>query len=368
VRTMGTRRSGAGIRIVCVAMAIAVAATIGGCGGSASTQEGTSGTATSLVAPAPGVRAGGAPNQSTATNAYSAAASDANKGGGTTVAAPVQKLVVVNKTLRIEATDVDATIAKIRALAAGAGGDITNMQVSTAIDQPVSPVPLDGTVSPDGSVSSGGSSSSSTPLRAYVTVRVPSKTYAAFVADTVKLGRVLFQSETSDDVTQQHVDMQARLGNLQAEQARLRQLFARAKNVSDMLAIEQELTRVQGDIESLQAQITYLEGQAAMATVTIELTEPQAIVSPAGIDWGTKSALTTAVRAFVDTMNMLIVLLGPALALLVFVGVPVLVVVLIVRRALRRRAARTPSAPASAPIAPPSSPQAGAAPGLGTGA
>jgi hypothetical protein len=247
--------------------------------------------------------------------------------------AAAAKLIVVNKTMRIETADVDKAIAKIRELVQRDGADISSMQVATAVDQPIyrQPVPL-----ADGSVDQA----SSAPLRAYVTVRVPSDHYAAFVADAAKLGRVLTESESADDVTQQHVDMQARLDNLKAEQSRLRQLFAKATSVKDMLAVEQELSRVQGDIESMKAQIDYLERQAARATVTLELTEPVAIVQPLGIDWGVRSALTDSIRAFVSTMNGLIVLLGPVLAVLVFVGLPILLIVWLVVRVARRRVAR----------------------------
>ena len=264
-----------------------------------------------------------------------------NSTGKSATAPTVRTLIVVNKTVRLESADVDASIAKIRDLVARDGADIASMQVSTATDQPVYPVPLG---------SDANSADQSVPLRAFVIVRVPTAKYGSFVADVAKLGRVLFQSESADDVTQQHIDMQARLGNLQAEQARLRQLFSRAKNVRDMLAIEQELTRVRGDIESLQAQISYLEKQAAMATVTIELSEPKPIVGPSGTDWGVATALRDSIHAFVDTMNGLIVILGPFLALVAFVGLPVLLVVWLIRRALRRR--RNAAADAVRPVVP----------------
>ncbi len=335
-------------RVACLATAIALLAMLGGCARSAN-ESATGGTATSLVAPAPGAPdiAGTGTNGATigqSTPGYAGAgAADAAKGGNAAdspgaSAVPVDKLIVVNKTLRLEAKDVDGSLAKIRALASRDGADITNMQVSSATDGPVYPQPLDGATSSNAEMSS-------IPLKAFVTLRVPSAKYAAFIADAAKLGRVLYQSESSDDVTQQHVDMQARLGNLKAEQSRLRQLFSQARNVSDMLKIEKELTRVQGDIESLQAQMAYLERQASMATVTIELVEPVAIGSPAGVDWGVSTAFTDSVRAFVSTMNGLIVLLGPALALVVFVGLPVWLIVWLVRRSLRRRtASRKPAA------------------------
>jgi len=256
-----------------------------------------------------------------------------------------QQLVVVNKTMLIKTAKVDDAIAKIRALVARDGAEISSMQVATAVDEPIylNPVPL-----ADGS----RSAASAGPLRAYVTVRVPSDRYADFVAEAAKLGKVLTESETSDDVTQQHVDMKARLGNLQAEQSRLRQLFARATSVKDMLAVEQELTRVQGDIESMQAQLAYLERQAARATVTLELTEPKPIVRPAGTDWGVTIALTDSIRAFVATMNSLIVLLGPVIALLVFVGLPAGLIAWLVTRAARKRRARLAAAAKAEPATP----------------
>jgi len=115
-------------------------------------------------------------------------------------------------------------------------------------------------------------------------------------------------------------------------------MFRRAGSVKDMLLVEQELARVQGDIESLQGQIDYIENQAALATVTIEMAEPQAIVSPGGTDWGVGAAVTKSVRAFVDTLNILIELLGPLLALVLFIVVPIGLIVwaiVVVRRRLR---------------------------------
>ncbi|MDO8963315.1 MAG: DUF4349 domain-containing protein [Coriobacteriia bacterium] len=321
------------------AMTILLAAALGlaGCSGTPTAESGMSTGRSS----APAV----APSEQISTNAYGTKDASAIQpspevaptAGSGDVAAPGQtKLVIVNKTLRIETDDVNAALDKIRSLARRDGGDIANMQVSTSNDQPIYRPMAEGT-DPSGSTDSG-------PLRAYVTVRVPSKTYQAFVADAVKLGRVLSQSESADDVTQQHVDMQARLDNLRAEQVRLRQMFAKARNVSEMLEVERELARVQGEVESLKAQIDYLERQAAMATVTIELAEPKPLVRPAGIDWGVGTAVTDSIRAFVGTLNVLIVMLGPAIAVLLFVVLPVWLVVRAIVRTVKRRKARSDAA------------------------
>jgi hypothetical protein len=345
---MPANGSSAWLRIGAVTVVVALSMLVGACARSTTASSGAS---TGLVVPTPGATgATGAGSGSAAgsvdlQSGTAVSAAPSNTGADASAVPAQQSLVIVDKTLRIETGDVQATLARIRDLTTRAGGDVASLEVSTASGQPVYPVPLNG-------ASGSDSGASSTPLSAYVTVRVPASAYQAFVASATVLGRVLYQSESAQDVTQQHVDLKARLDNLKAEEARLRQFFAKAKTVSDMLAIEQELSRVQGDIESMQAQVTYLEDQAAMATVTIELTEPQAIVSPAGIDWGTKNTLTDSVRAFVDTLNGLIVVLGPVLAVLVFVGLPVWLVVWVIRRAMhRRRAARAAETPAGIPSA-----------------
>ena len=317
---------------VALMLVLAACLALAGCGALTGSRESVGTTSVSSNAPA------SAPAASQRQGAYGTAVGTAPSAdsaavapsGGDIAKAGQTKLVVVNKTLRLETADVKAALDKLRALAKKAGGDIANMQVSTSSDQPI--------YRPAAADSSGQTADSSNPLQAYVTVRVPAATYAGFVDAAAKLGKVLYQSESTDDVTQQHVDMKARLQNLKAEQARLRQLFAKARTVKEMLEVEQELARVQGEVESLQAQIDYLERQAAMATVTIELAEPKPIVRPAGIDWGVGSAVTESIRAFVGTLNVLIVMLGPALAILIFVALPVFFVIRAIVHRSRRHA------------------------------
>lgn len=326
-----TRRAGAAVALLLVA-ALAIAGCSSLAPSSPTTSSGES-AARSSAGGAPGSAPGGAPKLPAPAPSTSAEADTASQGSAST---PAPKLVIVNKTLRLEADDVNAALTRIRELAKRDGGDISNLQVATSSDQPIyrDPVPTE----------QGGASSSQQagPLRAYVTVRVPAARYQAFVDDAAKLGRVLFQSESAEDVTQQHVDLEARLGNLKAEQQRLRQMFAKARNITEMLQVERELSRVQGEIEAMQGQIDYLERQAAMATVTIELAEPKPLVRPTGTDWGVATAVTSSIRMFVGTFNGVIVILGPLLALLLFLALPVFLIVRLVMRIMRRRSAPRP--------------------------
>ena len=146
-----------------------------------------------------------------------------------------------------------------------------------------------------------------------------------------------YQAEDTEDVTEQHVDLTARLANLQAEEARLRGRSSMPRRTcTDMLAIEAELNRVRQEIESMQAQVTYLERQAAMATVTIELTEEQPVVRPDGDDWGFKDAVTpgSGVRpTYSRSLIAFVIATAP-------LWVPGLIVFFIVRAIVKRRRAK----------------------------
>ncbi|MCX8006894.1 MAG: DUF4349 domain-containing protein [Coriobacteriia bacterium] len=232
----------------------------------------------------------------------------AEEGGDQATPPKADALVIRSKTMRIEVKDVKGAVEAIRAAASKHGGSIAALQIATDEEQPIYRPEVAGSALPSES------------LRGWVTVRVPVDAFEAFVAEAVKIGTVKAQSESSEDVTQQHVDLSARLENLRAEEKRLREFFAATKNVQEMLSVERELARVRGEIESLDAQVKYLERQAALATVTIELTEPKPVIRPAGETWGFLDAITTGFRGAAATIKIAIVVtltLLPAIAIAV---------------------------------------------------
>ena len=158
-----------------------------------------------------------------------------------------------------------------------------------------------------------------------MTLRVPAEKLASVEAEAAKLGKVLSQSASEDDVTQQHIDLEARLKNLQAEEVRLRGFLDQATKVTEMLEVERELSRVRGEIESMQAQIAYLEQQAAMATLTLALSAPGSLVQPSGGTWGFGTAITTGVQAAAAVIKTLIVLIIALSPVLLVVAIVVLV-------------------------------------------
>ncbi|ELZ98816.1 hypothetical protein C440_00630 [Haloferax mucosum ATCC BAA-1512] len=104
-------------------------------------------------------------------------------------------------------------------------------------------------------------------------VRIPSDNFSAFVNDAKRLGEVERVETSSEDVTDQLVDLEARLSNLRAQRDRLRDLYESANTTEDVLAVERRLTDVQTEIERLEAQKQSLEDRVALSTVRISLSE-----------------------------------------------------------------------------------------------
>ena len=106
-----------------------------------------------------------------------------------------------------------------------------------------------------------------------VVIRVPSESFDDAVAEVEALGEVRSSETRTEDVTDQLVDIEARLENLRAERDRLRELYEQANETDDVLAVQRELADVQEEIERLEAKKASLERDVAYSTITVRLTE-----------------------------------------------------------------------------------------------
>ena len=116
---------------------------------------------------------------------------------------------------------------------------------------------------------------------ACLTIRVPADKFKSAVAGLEGLGTVTDRSVTGQDVTEQYVDVEARLKNKIVLRDRLQKLLDRADAVKDILSIETELNRVQGDIDSMTAQLKALKGRVDYATIVLNLQRAQ-VLGPIG--------------------------------------------------------------------------------------
>jgi len=131
-----------------------------------------------------------------------------------------------------------------------------------------------------------------------IVLRVPAENFAETMTTVENEGRVLESSTSTEDVTDQVVDLQARLENLRAERERLRTLYERANDTEDVLAVERRLSEVQTEIERTEARLQNLQRQVAYSTVTVEMTEPRPD-RPAPDQWYD----TPVLAAFLDSVH-----------------------------------------------------------------
>jgi len=121
-------------------------------------------------------------------------------------------------------------------------------------------------------------------------MRIPAERFRSAVGALEGLGEVTRKSVSGEDVTEQYVDIEARLKTKKELRDRLQQLLAKAKDVKDVIAIETELNRIQADIDSMEARMRVLKGQVDYATVDVSFTKKK-VLGPLGylfkgIWWG----------------------------------------------------------------------------------
>lgn len=102
-----------------------------------------------------------------------------------------------------------------------------------------------------------------------MTLRVPEKRLDEAMERVSTLGKVVGRSLRSRDVTEELIDLEARIQNLRALRDRLRSYLEKAAKLEEILAVEKELVRVQTELESLEARMKLLNEQVAMSQLDI---------------------------------------------------------------------------------------------------
>jgi len=153
-------------------------------------------------------------------------------------------------------------------------------------------------------------------------IRVPSDRFEEFVNEVKDLGEVRSESISGQDVTQEFVDLEARLRNLRAQEAVLLRLFDKATTVAATIRVQSELGRVQLESEQLRGRLRYLEDQTSLATLSISVAEKGAAPATRGTltkawDRALEGALGVVAAVIVGAGTLLPVLL------LILVGVAI---------------------------------------------
>lgn len=313
----GTRRRGALLAAVGLAAVLAAA----GCGADGG------GTATDSGA-APAV--GGARDADA--GAAEGKAAPAESGAGGADLRVDQRSIIYTGTMRVRVTDVERAAREATDRVRTAGGFVGGDQRD----------------------------SDSADARAELTLRVPADRFTAVIDQLAGLGRQEQREIRTQDVTEETVDLDARIATQRARVASARNLLAKASTIGDLVNLENEVGRREADLASLEAKKRRLADLTALSTITVTFVGPDAAAAEPEeeSELGFLVGLRGGWDAFVGAVRVALTVLGALLPFLVVIGVPV--VLLLVWS--RRRARRTPPA-GPAPVLPtPAGPVEGPSP------
>jgi uncharacterized protein DUF4349 len=162
--------------------------------------------------------------------------------------------------------------------------------------------------------------------RGSVTVRIASDRFETALGEIRALGTVKHETISGEDVGQEFVDLEARLRNLEAQEAVLLKLFDDATSVADTIRIQGELSRVQLDIEQIEGRLRYLRDQTDLGTISVSLSE-EGVSAPGRFG----NAFDRAWDGILAVLAGIVIFLGYALPILA-VGLPLW---FLIRRAMR---------------------------------
>ena len=150
---------------------------------------------------------------------------------------------------------------------------------------------------------------------------VPAAHFDATIDALAKVGKLQGEHITGTDVSAQYVDLKARLANAEAQRNAMLALLGQARNINDIIAVQNQIGQITGQIEQLKGQITYLDGNTSYSQVSVTLTESGAPARTSPSDnWGFATALNDAAHNFVATVNYVITALGAIGPLIIVAG------------------------------------------------
>ncbi len=156
------------------------------------------------------------------------------------------------------------------------------------------------------------------------TLRVPSAQLDAAMTELRKLGRVNGEAMRGEEVTQQSVDLEARLNNLRHTEERLTEILAtRTGKLSDVLEVEQKLSEVRGQIEQAEAEQKSLNNRISFATVQLTAGEDYrapltTTAEPAVMTRLSNAAVRGLHNAFNGLLGLLLFILRAGPSVLIF--------------------------------------------------
>ena len=165
-----------------------------------------------------------------------------------------QRKIIRTAQITIETGSVEETCNRIEMLATSFGGYVQQSSIRRNTD-------VDG-------------SDSKEQLSGSVQIAVPSEMFDQILTQLPDLGKVLHKNVSGQDVTEEYVDLEARLKNWRSQEEQLNLIMTKARNVEEILAVQNELGRVREEIERLTGRLQYLQRRTDFADLYFTVVAP----------------------------------------------------------------------------------------------
>ncbi|WP_433792184.1 DUF4349 domain-containing protein [Actinoplanes sp. CA-252034] len=220
-----------------------------------------------------------------------------------------QRSIIYTGSITVRVKNVNDEAAKVTGIAAGAGGFIGGDERHT-----------------------GDGSSTAT-----ITLRIPADKFSAVVDQIAGIGVEENRGINTQDVTEEVVDLDARIEVQKARVESGKRLLAEAKSLDDLVMLEREVASRESDLASLEAKKRRLSDLTSLSTITVILLGPNATVTDDGDDpAGFLGGLTNGWNALVASLGVLLTVLGALLPWIIALGLPAWAILHLLRRHRRR--------------------------------
>ena len=236
--------------------------------------------------------------------------------------------LIYSASATVETTEFDGTIEKLSALVEQYGGFVESSSVNGS------------------NYYTQSRGYSSTRYASYV-IRVPSEKFSALMGSLSTLGNVPYSHTYTENITAQYYDTDARLTAYQTQEARLLEMMEAAKTVEDLIAIEEKLTELRYQIESLQSTLKNWDRQVAYSTLDLEVQEVVEYTPESRMSYGQELALALSSglkRTGEFFKDLLLAIVGALPALVILAVVLAILIPVWKKRRKARKARKNPPA------------------------
>lgn len=230
-------------------------------------------------------------------------------------AVPTDRKIIRNADIGLESGSPEESQKKIASIAENAGGFVVETQQSSSDRR------------------------SSVRDTVTMTVRVPADKFNEALDEIRKSAdRVIIETVKGQDVTEEFIDIEARLKAKRALEEQFMEIMKRANSVEDALNVQRQLAEVRGEIEKIEGRKRFLENQTSLSTIKVRIQTPAAIsASGAGLFSQLADAINTGIEAATGFVLGLITFIIAILPFIIFICLPALLIVRYLWRRFRRQ-------------------------------